>query len=135
MMPAHPVFESIGTTKMVNVRANRLEQLGFAMLKRTFDIVISAAALIITSPLLLFLAVGVKVSSPGPILFVQERVGYKKKKFKMLKFRSMRVNHESDTRWSRPEQHATPETERASTLPSKSGIMILKNNKNKEICS
>ena len=100
MIPAHPVFESIGRTKMINMRANQLEQIGWKALKRIFDIVMSAAGLVILSPLFLFLAIGVKLSSPGPILFRQTRVGYNRKRFQMLKFRSMRVNDKSDTAWS-----------------------------------
>lgn len=101
MIPAHPVFENIGRSKLVNMRANRLEQLGWAGLKRIFDVVMSTVGLLILSPLLLILALGVKLSSPGPVFFKQERVGLNRKKFSMLKFRSMVVNNESDTAWSK----------------------------------
>ena len=101
MVPAHPVFENIGRTKLINMRANRLEQLGWSVVKRGFDIVISAVGLIVLSPLLLFIAIGVRLSSPGPIFFRQERVGLNRKIFKMLKFRSMVVNNQSDTAWSK----------------------------------
>ena len=101
MIPAHPVFENIGRTRMVNMRANRLEQIGWAALKRAFDFVMSALGIIVLSPLLLFLAIGVKLSSPGPILFRQERVGLNRQTFQMLKFRSMVVNDQSDTAWSK----------------------------------
>ena len=101
MIPAHPVFENIGRSKLVNMRANRLEQLGWAGLKRSFDVVMSALGLLVLSPLLLILALGVKLSSPGPVFFKQERVGLNRKKFSMLKFRSMVVNNESDTAWSK----------------------------------
>lgn len=101
MIPAHPVFESIGRTKLVNMRANRLESLGWSALKRGFDILVSFLGLVILSPLMIILAIGVKLSSPGPIFFRQERVGYNRKRFSMLKFRSMRVNNESDTAWSK----------------------------------
>ena len=101
MIPAHPVFENVGRTKLVNMRANRLEQIGWAALKRSFDFIASLLGLIILSPLFLILAIGVKLSSPGPILFRQERVGLNRKSFYMLKFRSMRVNSDSDTAWSK----------------------------------
>ena len=101
IIPAHPVFENIGRTRLVNMRANRLESLGWAGLKRVFDILVSFLGLVVLSPLMLILAIGVKLSSPGPIFFRQERVGYKRKRFYMLKFRSMVVNNESDTAWSK----------------------------------
>ena len=100
LIPAHPVIENVGRSKLINMRANRLEDIGWAALKRGFDIIVSAAGLIALSPLLLALAVGVKLSSPGPILFRQERVGYNRRNFMMLKFRSMRVNAAQDTAWS-----------------------------------
>ena len=102
IIPAHPVIESVGRSKLINMRANRLENVGWAVLKRGFDLVASALGLIVISPLLLALAIGVKLSSPGPILFRQVRVGYKRKLFKMLKFRSMRVNDQAETAWSTP---------------------------------
>ena len=101
MIPAHPVFESVGRTRLINMRANRLESIGWAVLKRSFDFIMSAIGLIILSPLLAFLAIGVKLSSPGPVFFRQERVGLNRKNFEMLKFRSMVVNDTSDTAWSK----------------------------------
>ncbi|MBQ7534845.1 MAG: sugar transferase, partial [Stomatobaculum sp.] len=100
MIPEHPVFENIGRTRLINMRANRLQQLGWAAVKRAFDILVSALGLIVLSPLLLFLALGVKLSSPGPVFFKQERVGYNRNSFYMLKFRSMVVNDKSDTAWN-----------------------------------
>ena len=101
MIPAHPVFESIGRTRLINMRANRLESIGWSVLKRSFDILVSTVGLVILSPLFLVLAVGVKMSSPGPVFFRQERVGLNRKRFQMLKFRSMVVNDRSDIAWSK----------------------------------
>ena len=100
MIPAHPIFESIGRSRLINMRANRQEQIGWAVLKRGFDIIASALGLVVLSPLLLMIAAGVKLSSPGPVLFRQKRVGLNRKTFYMLKFRSMRNNEESETTWS-----------------------------------
>ena len=100
LMPAHPVIENVGHSKLINMRANRLEDIGWAAIKRAFDLAVSGAGLVILSPLLLGIAVGVKLSSPGPVLFKQVRVGYNRKNFQMLKFRSMRLNPTSDTAWS-----------------------------------
>ena len=64
------------------------------------DIVGSALLILLTSPVMLVVAIGVKLSSPGPIIFKQMRVGYGKKPFAMYKFRSMRVNTQENTGWT-----------------------------------
>ena len=89
--PTHPTIESIGETKLVNLRATPLDNIALAAIKRTGDILISLILLILLSPLMLGIAIGVKLSSPGPVLFKQERIGKDKKPFVMLKFRSMRT--------------------------------------------
>lgn len=101
LIPANPLFEKIGKTRLINMRANRLEQHGWAFIKRTFDVVLSGAGIILLSPLLAIIAIGVKLSSPGPVFFRQERVGLNRKKFTMLKFRSMRVNEGADITWTK----------------------------------
>ncbi len=100
IIPANPIIETIGHSKLINMRTNRLENLGWAILKRGFDLITSFAGIIILCPLFFFIAIGVKLSSPGPILFRQKRVGYMRKDFEMLKFRSMKVNAEEDTAWT-----------------------------------
>ena len=77
-----------------------LDNLGNAFCKRAMDICGALVLIVLTSPLMLFAAVGVKLSSPGPILFKQERVGRNKKTFLMYKFRSMRLNAKEATGWS-----------------------------------
>lgn len=62
------------------------------MLKRLFDVVASGAGLIVLSPLLLALALAVKLGSPGPIFYRANRVGRYGVPFKLLKFRSMVIN-------------------------------------------
>ncbi len=59
------------------------------IVKNAIDFLGALTLLIIASPLLLILSLLIKFSSPGPILFVQERVGLNKRRFKMLKFRTM----------------------------------------------
>ncbi len=61
------------------------------LLKRAFDIAFSMAVLILISPLMLLLAVLIKLDSPGPVFFVQERLGLDGKPIQVIKFRSMRV--------------------------------------------
>ncbi|MDP8975006.1 MAG: sugar transferase [Actinomycetota bacterium] len=63
--------------------------------KRAFDLVLSSVVLILTLPVLLVAAVAIKLTSPGPVLYRQERVGYRGRRFRMLKFRSMYVNSDS----------------------------------------
>ncbi|MCC6287521.1 MAG: sugar transferase [Chitinophagaceae bacterium] len=65
-------------------------------LKRLIDIVSAVIAIIILSPLLLYTAIRVKLSSPGTIFYAQERIGYKGKPFRMYKFRSMFADAEKD---------------------------------------
>lgn len=60
-------------------------------LKRAFDVAVAGAGLAVTAPIFGAIGVGIKVSSPGPVFFSQDRAGYKGRRFKMLKFRSMSV--------------------------------------------
>jgi exopolysaccharide biosynthesis polyprenyl glycosylphosphotransferase len=63
--------------------------------KRAFDILASVLILVVTSPLLLAVAITVRLSTPGPVLFKQERVGINGKPFQMLKFRTMVTDAEA----------------------------------------
>jgi sugar transferase (PEP-CTERM system associated) len=73
-----------------------------AMLKRVFDVVASIVLLIVTAPILLVTAAAVKLTSPGPVFYRQERVGLNGEPFMLLKFRSMRTDAEADgvPRWA-----------------------------------
>jgi exopolysaccharide biosynthesis polyprenyl glycosylphosphotransferase len=84
------VFE--GDAVITLFRENMLWQL---LAKRALDVVVSAAMLVILSPLLIAVALTIKFTSPGPIFFAQERMGMNKRKFKLLKFRSMVVDAEA----------------------------------------
>ncbi|MGQ9489318.1 MAG: undecaprenyl-phosphate glucose phosphotransferase [Anaerolineae bacterium] len=65
-------------------------------LKRIVDIVFSSIFLVLFSPIMLLTAILIKLDSPGPVFFVQERMGLDARPFKMLKFRSMRVDAEAN---------------------------------------
>jgi lipopolysaccharide/colanic/teichoic acid biosynthesis glycosyltransferase len=65
-------------------------------MKRLLDIIISIGGMILLLPLIIYVAVRVKFSSKGPILYLQERVGYKGKIFTIKKFRSMYVDAETN---------------------------------------
>jgi len=66
-------------------------------LKRAIDVLLSSVILVLTSPLLLLVAVLIRLDSPGPIFYLQERVGLDGKPFWCIKFRSMRADAEADT--------------------------------------
>lgn len=68
----------------------------YAYIKRTIDFLASLFALIILSPLFLFIAIWIKTNSPGPVLFKQKRVGKNKELFEIYKFRSMRSDTPAD---------------------------------------
>jgi putative colanic acid biosynthesis UDP-glucose lipid carrier transferase len=81
------------------------------ILKQVEDFVLSLVILIVASPLMLLIAIGVKLSSPGPVFFSQERVTWNGQRFRILKFRTMPLDAEASSGpvWStRDERRATP---------------------------
>ncbi len=104
-MPANPQVDSVNGLPLINLRRIPLDNVGNALIKRTADIVCALLLIVLTSPLMLIAAIGVKLSSPGPIIFKQERVGKDKKPFYMYKFRSMKVNSSQNTGWSKNEDN------------------------------
>ena len=98
LIPNRPYTEDLNGLPVINIRYVPLTNTINKLAKRIVDIVGSALGLIILSPLLLVLAVLVKTSSKGPIIFKQERVGLHNKKFYMYKFRTMKVQTEADER-------------------------------------
>jgi len=97
-----PKLFQAGQLQMMNLSVSPVESFAYTVLKRTFDLLASILGLVILSPLLVMTAVLVKLSSPGPVLFRQERVGRHGKHFTLLKFRTMRCSTkvESDTVWT-----------------------------------
>ncbi len=90
----------VGNLPMIDIRSNPLDNFSNQIMKRAMDIVISLLLIVLLSPVMLFTAIGVKLSSPGPILFKQRRVGKDNREFTMYKFRSMKVNADQQTGWS-----------------------------------
>ncbi len=91
IIPTRPYTEDLLGLPVINIRNVPLTNFFNSTLKRCIDIVGSIAAIIIFSPLMLIVAILIKCTSEGPILFSQERVGLHNKQFKMYKFRSMEV--------------------------------------------
>lgn len=92
-----------GSVKTINVMGAPLIDLQTGLMpewqqniKKIIDIVTALLGLILLSPLILFAAIRVWFSSKGPVFFVQERIGYKGKSFRMYKFRSMVVDAEAN---------------------------------------
>jgi len=93
----------LGGLPMVQVRTIALRGWNRA-LKRTLDILVSLVALIFLSPLLMLLALFVKLTSPGPVFLVQERVGRDGRPFWCIKYRTMRQDAEAQSGpvWTTP---------------------------------
>lgn len=69
-------------------------ELGTRTIKRVLDVSVAFVALLVLLPFLLFVAIAIKLTSPGPIFFLQERIGFRKRRFKIFKFRTMVPNAE-----------------------------------------
>ncbi len=98
-------FFRLGGTHILDVQIAPSETLSYMILKRSFDVVFSLLALAISSIPMVLIAIAVKLSSPGPVFFTQERVGINGQSFRMLKFRTMREApvEETDTLWTTEE--------------------------------
>ena len=83
-------------TQNINLKQSHTNHIIYKSLKRTEDIVVATIILILISPIMLIVAIGIKASSPGPIFYRQTRVTLHNKEFEMLKFRSMPANTEQN---------------------------------------
>ena len=86
--------DSIFHSPLITINTRLMEEWQYSV-KRLCDIVLSVLALVVLSPVFLITAILVKCTSPGPIFYAQERIGYKGKPFKMHKFRSMYTDAEA----------------------------------------
>jgi Undecaprenyl-phosphate glucose phosphotransferase len=93
---------SFGSFLMLDLQATPADSPLYVILKRVFDLAFSASVLIVAAPSFLIIALAIWLSSPGPIIFVQERVGLNGKLFRMFKFRTMMMSstEEANTRWT-----------------------------------
>ncbi len=95
IIPTIPVMEDMNGLPVINIRNVPLNNYVNRILKRTVDIIGSLVAIIIFGIPMLIVALIIKATSPGPIIFSQVRVGLHNRQFKMYKFRSMVVQTES----------------------------------------
>ena len=102
ILPTIPYTEDLEGLPVINIRHVPLTDPVNAVIKRIADIFGSLFLLIVFSPLMLFVMAAVKITSPGPVFYAQERVGLHNKPFKMYKFRSMYVQPPEDeaSRWT-----------------------------------
>ena len=92
-------IEGCCMTENIDIELNQEKvngQYGYRILKRSFDIIASAIGLVALSPVFLAVAIAIKCDDGGPVFYDQIRIGKNGKKFKMYKFRSMRVNAEDE---------------------------------------
>lgn len=102
VLPAAPNFELFGDLPIINVRDIPLNEIRNRICKRMFDILVSLIAIIITLPVMVAIILVIKLTSPGPVIFKQERVGLNRRTFYMYKFRSMKhiAENQSNTVWT-----------------------------------
>ena len=96
IIPTKPYTEDILGLPVINIRYVPLTNTFNAMVKRLMDIAGSIFGIIVASPVMLLACVAIKLSSPGPLIYKQERVGLHNKNFWMYKFRSMEVQPEQE---------------------------------------
>ena len=96
IIPTKPYTEDILGLPVINIRYVPLNNTFNALVKRAMDIVGSIVGIIVTSPLMLLMCLIIKLTSPGPLIYKQERVGLHNQTFWMYKFRSMEVQPESE---------------------------------------
>ena len=91
IIPTKPYTEDLMGLPVINIRYVPLTNTFNAMVKRVMDIIGSLIAIVIFSPVMLFAAAGIRLTSPGPLIYRQTRVGLHNRSFEMYKFRSMEV--------------------------------------------
>ena len=96
VIPSRPYLEDLDGLAVVNIRRVPLNNMANMLMKRLVDIAGALAAIVLCSPFMLTAAIAVKVTSRGPLIFKQERVGLHNKPFQMYKFRSMEVQSDAD---------------------------------------
>lgn len=104
IIPTRPFMEDLQGLPVINIRHVPLTSMVNATIKRMVDIVGAVVALILFSPVMLFAALLIKITSPGPLIFSQERIGLHNKSFKMYKFRSMEIQPpmKEKSEWTTP---------------------------------
>lgn len=93
-IPEEPTHDPLSSF-IQSINDEEHDQRGYGVLKRGFDFIIALTLILLSAPLLIVIALAIKITSRGPVLFVQERVGKGGKPFKFYKFRSMAHNNDT----------------------------------------
>lgn len=111
VIPTKPYMEDLMGLPVINIRHVPLNETANKVMKRAVDIVGSVVGIVLFSPVMMMTAALIKLTSPGPLIYCQERVGLHNRTFKMYKFRSMEVQPPSaeKSRWTTPgDSRVTP---------------------------
>ena len=102
LMSTHPYSEDLVGLPVIYLRKVPLDDLFYAFLKRAVDIFGSVFAIVLFSPVMLVVSILIKLTSKGPLIFKQERIGLHNKPFMMYKFRSMvtQTDEEEKSKWT-----------------------------------
>jgi Undecaprenyl-phosphate glucose phosphotransferase len=104
----HRITMDFDGLRVVNLWENDLSGWN-VFAKRTLDLAIAWTGLIVLSPLLLLLALVIKLTDGGPVLYIQKRMGHDGQIFPMVKLRTMRLGSEDDTKFTQPrDERCTP---------------------------
>jgi len=95
-LPARPYVDQLDDLPIINIRYVPLDDAFNKIAKRLADIIIAVIGILVTSPIMIITAIIIKLTSPGPVLFKQTRVGMNRREFEMYKFRSMKVQTEEE---------------------------------------
>lgn len=117
-LPAKPYVEEIGGVPLINMRYIPLDNILNKTIKRIVDIIGSLIAIILFSPIMIIVAILIKATSKGPLIFKQERIGLNRKPFVMYKFRSMKMQD--------PEEEKKDWTTKNDSRKTKIGTFIRK---------
>jgi Undecaprenyl-phosphate glucose phosphotransferase len=92
----------LGSIRMLDLQPTLAESGSYLLQKRVFDMVFSVLILLLTLPITILIALAIKLTSRGPIFFVQERIGLNGRVFRMIKFRTMKLGskEDCDTTWT-----------------------------------
>jgi len=90
-------LHSIASMPVLTLSRNPLSNSINRAVKRTFDLLFSSAFLVVSPLIFIPVAIAIKISSPGPVFFKQQRTGFMGRTFNCLKFRTMRVNAKADS--------------------------------------